>query len=163
MKAIHCSKAILDKRRSITSRVQMTIYTHPLRLWNVFQRDRGCKWGSKWNAFNAFLNCLNQDISETCWNEDLHVFEWGPLRVRASTLTCSNNNPHLFERVSSDVRTRTLPHSNEDVYTFERDLDAFFLRAERVCVIPCVWRVLYPWSNTYGTPVQGKSRMLQHF
>ena len=68
MTAVHCSKAILDKRRSITSRVQMTIYTHPLCLRNAFERELKRERGHEETR-------SNEDTSEMRSNEDLHAFE----------------------------------------------------------------------------------------
>ena len=54
-----------------------------------------------------------------------------------------NNNLRAFQRGPTRGRTRTFMRLNEDLHAFNRQLNAFISHVERVCVILCVWWVLY--------------------
>ena len=127
MTAIHCRKAMLDKRRFITSRVRTTIYTHPLHLWNAFEWELGLERGSKETCSNEDTSKMlsNQDLSEMCSNEDASERRSN----QGATETYSNENLHTFELERewkafkwgpSRVSKRTFMRSNEDPNTLER-------------------------------------------
>ena len=71
----------------------------------------------------------------------VQMTKWQSRRVPCETR--SNENVDAFAPRVKRVRTSNFTRSNENLHAFKRELYAFVSSAERVCVIPCVWRVLY--------------------
>ena len=135
-----------ERVRLAYERVQTNAWTRSNKKSTAFEREGKRVWmrnqtrlDEKPNAFGWEVKRSRTRAKCVSRREQLHL----TIRQMLSDEKLNAfTQLHVFERGPTRIQTRTFTRSNEDLHAFNCQLNAFVSHVERVCIIPCVWRVL---------------------